>query len=257
MGTWMMAGLVLLAATSCTARQSVGASPQAAQPAEPIAQEQRAPLSEEATVEVVEAAEDDDASVEPERGEDKPAGPLAEGKLFDGKTLGGWKPTAFVGRGEVVVKDGAIVMEMGNDLTGITWGGEVIRQNYEIQLEAKRVEGNDFFCALTFPVGDNPCSLVVGGWGGSLVGISSIDGFDAANNETTGFMQLKNDQWYRIKVAVTPEKIQAWIDDKQMVDVEIEDRRIGVRWEVEKSAPLGVATYQTTGAVRNISVWRK
>ena len=211
----------------------------------------------EAGVEAVVEAEGGEVEVGPPKDEAKPAGPLAEGKLFDGKTLGHWRATDFAGRGEVTVKDGMIVIGMGHDMSGITWDGQVIRMNYEIQLEAMRVDGTDFFCGLTFPVGKDPCSFIVGGWGGSLVGISSLDGFDAANNETTRFMGFKKGQWYRIKVSVTPGKIQAWIDDKKMVDVETEGRRIGIRWEVEKSVPLGIATWQTTGAVRNIYVWRK
>ena len=57
--------------------------------------------------------------------------------------------------------------------------------DYEVNLDAKRVAGNDFFCGITFPVGKRFCSLIVGGWGGATVGLSSIDGKDAAENETT------------------------------------------------------------------------
>src|SRR5262245_15153362 len=66
--------------------------------------------------------------------------------LFDGKTLVGWKSTDFAGRGEVLVKDGTIVLETGF-MTGITWTNEAAlpRMNYEISLEAMRVDGSDFF----------------------------------------------------------------------------------------------------------------
>src|SRR6185369_7925223 len=87
--------------------------------------------------------------------------------LFDGKTLTGWKESDFAGRGEVEVKDGRIVIGTGV-MTGITWTNEVPTNNYEISLEAMRVEGSDFFCALTFPVGKDPCSFIVGGWGGGV-----------------------------------------------------------------------------------------
>ena len=87
----------------------------------------------------------------------------SETSLFDGKNLGQWNITDFGGQGDVYVKDGSIFMEMGNDMTGITWSGPVVKMNYEITLDAKRVTGSDFFCALTFPVGENPCSLVLGG----------------------------------------------------------------------------------------------
>jgi len=78
-----------------------------------------------------------------------------ETSLFDGKELGQWEITDFGGQGNVYVKDGSIFLEMGNDMTGVTWAGPVVRMNYEITLEAMRVVGSDFFCGLTFPVDAN------------------------------------------------------------------------------------------------------
>ncbi len=180
----------------------------------------------------------------------------ASKSLFDGKSLAGWKVTDFAGHGEVVVKDGQIILEMGPaDLTGITWaGGDLPKTNYEITLEAARLDGSDFFCGLTFPVKDSCCSLICGGWGGTIVGLSCLDGFDAANNETTKFKEFEKGRWYRIRVRVTDPKIEAWIDDEQLVDANIEGRKISVRMEVEPSQPFGIATWRTKGAVRDIQI---
>lgn len=172
--------------------------------------------------------------------------------LFDGKTLGQWKATDFGGQGEVSLKDGAIHMAMGSYMTGITWTGPVVRTNYEITLEAMRVEGSDFFCGLTFPAGERPCTLVLGGWGGSLCGLSSLDHFDASENETTKMMNFENGKWYRVRLRVVPDRIQAWLDDEDLVDVDTTGKHIGIRLEVEESQPLGIATWNTAGAVRNI-----
>jgi sugar phosphate isomerase/epimerase len=173
--------------------------------------------------------------------------------LFDGKSLTGWKLPEFSGAGEVKVKDGAIVMDMGNDLTGINYTGAVPQQNYEVALEAQRQDGSDFFCALTFPVGNSHCTFVVGGWGGALVGISSINGDDASENETSQTKKFEKGRWYRIRVRVTKEKLEAWIDDEQMVDLELEGKRISMRpGGIEASEPFGIATYRTRGAVRDI-----
>jgi len=178
----------------------------------------------------------------------------AETSLFDGKTLGQWKITDFGGQGEVYVKDGSIVLEMGNDMTGVNWTGPLIRMNYEITLEAMRVSGSDFFCGLTFPVSDKPCSLILGGWGGEVCGLSNIDYYDAANNETTRIVSFKNGQWYRVRLRVTPDKIEAWVDDEKLVDIETTGREIDIRAEVDLSKPLGIATWQTAAAIRNIKV---
>jgi hypothetical protein len=120
-----------------------------------------------------------------------------------------------------------------------------------------RVEGSDFFCALTFPVGKSACSLIVGGWGGTLVGLSSVDNMDASENDTSTGMQFEPNRWYRIRVRVTDEKIEAWIDQEKMVDLETKDRTISLRFgDIDHSLPLGIASYQTRAAVRDIRLRR-
>lgn len=176
--------------------------------------------------------------------------------LFDGKKLGNWKVTEFGGQGRVQVEEGNLVLGIGDGCTGVTWKGDLPFPtiDYELSLEAMRVEGTDFFCGLTFPVGESPCSLICGGWGGGVVGLSSLDGEDAANNETTKYIEFKSKKWYPIKLRVTKEKIEAWIDGKQEVDVETKDRKISVRIEVDASRPLGICSWNTKAALRNIKV---
>jgi hypothetical protein len=172
--------------------------------------------------------------------------------MFDGMSLSGWKPTNFGGEGEVIVKDGSIVMDFGASITGITYTREFPKTNYEVRLEAMRADGRDFFCGLTFPVAESHCSFIVGGWGGAIVGLSSIDGKDASENETTKFIKFDNGRWYRFRVQVTPERIKAWIDDEVVIDQSIEGRKITTRSEVDLSKPLGFAAYETKAMLRKI-----
>ncbi|MHC1763167.1 MAG: family 16 glycoside hydrolase [Verrucomicrobiia bacterium] len=186
--------------------------------------------------------------------------------LFDGKTLKGWKITDFAGHGEVAVDPQfrgdpklpaapAIVAEMGAILTGVTLTNPAPEGEYEVTLEAMKVEGSDFFSALTFPAAGGHCSLIVGGWGGGVVGISSVDSMDASENETTKFLSFQTKRWYPIRVRVTKEKIEAWIDQEKVVDLETADRRISVRaGEIELAKPFGLSAYQTRAAWRNIKV---
>jgi len=177
--------------------------------------------------------------------------------LFDGKTLTNWEPTKFGGEGAVKVENGQITLDTGRSLTGITWAGrELPKTNYEIAMQAMRVDGRDFFAGITFPVADSFCSLILGGWGGSVVGLSSINFMDASENETSQSIEFENGRWYNVRIRVTPQKIQAWLDDRQIIDQDLKDNRISVRMEVEPSKPLGVATWKTKGALRDIRLRR-
>jgi alpha-L-rhamnosidase len=184
----------------------------------------------------------------------KTSGAPAEQSLFDGKKLGKWKPADFSEKAnDITVANGELRIATGKPMAGIVWDGALpARNNYEIELDAKRTDGHDFFCGLTFPVGKDPCTLVCGGWGGAVVGLSCVDGYDASENSTTKTVEFKNNQWYHIKVRVTDNKIEAWIDDEQLVEQEREGHRISVRMEVEPTIPLGVATWNTGSALRNI-----
>jgi hypothetical protein len=176
--------------------------------------------------------------------------------LFDGKSLKGWKPTAFTGHAPVRVENGTIVMEAGSPMTGITWTEAFPKTNYEIRFEGMRGKGGDFFASLTFPVGDSFCTWVLGGWGGDIVGLSSIDGWDASDNETRTYFNFDPGKWYTMRLRVTPERILAWIDEKQIINAQIAGREISLRFgEISLSTPLGFASYQTTGTLRKIE-WR-
>ena len=174
--------------------------------------------------------------------------------LFDGKALGKWQVSDFAGHGECTVEAGCILLPFGDSLTGVTYRGDVPKMNYEIALEAKKIDGNDFFCGLTFPVGESFASLICGGWGGAVVGISSLDGKDAMRNETRLARNFEKGRWYAVRVRVLPDRLMAWIDQEKVVDVSTAGRKVSTRIEVEASKPLGIASYQTTSAIRNIRI---
>lgn len=178
---------------------------------------------------------------------------------LDGKDLRGWQITDFGGHGDIIVQNGEIKIEQGAELTGINWtNAEVLpKTNYEIELDAMKLDGYDFFCGLTIPYSNSFCTFIVGGWGGGIVGISNINGADASENDTTQNLYFEKNRWFHIRVRVTPEKIMAWIDQEKVADVEILGRRISMRGgEIESSIPLGVATYQTTAKIKNIRMKR-
>lgn len=177
--------------------------------------------------------------------------------LFDGKTLTNWRPSKFYGQGAVTIENGDIILAAGKDLTGITWSGPALpTTNYELTLQARRLEGRDFFAGITFPVGDSFCSLILGGWGGSIVGLSSINGIDASENTTSQAIDFEQQKWYDVRIRVTPEKIDTWLDGKHIIEQELKGNQISVRIEVEPSQPLGIASWRTKAGIRDIRLRR-
>jgi hypothetical protein len=174
--------------------------------------------------------------------------------LFDGKTLNGWEITNFGPQGPVNVSGGEIILGMGDGCTGITWKRDFPIVNYEVTLDAMRIDGNDFFCGMTFPAGKEPCSLIIGGWGGTTVGLSSINGQDASGNETTRLMKFETNKWYNICLNVKENEIKAWIDSTLVVDFKKGGKKLSIRPEVELSKPFGITSWNTTAALKNIRV---
>jgi len=174
--------------------------------------------------------------------------------LFNGVSLDNWQVIDFEGHGDISIADSSIIIGKGELISGIRWTEDFPKTNYEINLYAKRIDGSDFFCGMTFPVKESFLTLVLGGWGGAMVGLSCIDGYDAANNMTGNLFRFASGWWYAIRLRVTDKKIEVWIEDEKIVDFTIENSRLSLRWEVESSVPFGITTYKTTGAIRNISL---
>lgn len=172
--------------------------------------------------------------------------------MFDGHSLRGWKEAPIQGRGPVHVKEGSILLGRGR-MTGIVWAGAFPKVNYEIRFEAARIEGKDFFASIVFPVNDTFCSWINGGWDGTVVGLSSLEGNDASENDTSTIRDFALGQWYLFHLAVTESRIQAWIDGKSVIDVDITSRKVELRFDdTDLLKPLGFASYATLGGIRKV-----
>jgi hypothetical protein len=180
--------------------------------------------------------------------------------LFDGKTMDGWQPADLYKPGPCSVKDGALCLKNGKPgengpMTGIvSTRKDLPKKDYELRFQARRVEGDDFFATVTFPVGGSHCSFVTGGWGGETVGLSTLDGMDASENDTSGSFAFEKGKWYTFRVRVSEKRIQTFIGDKRLVNVGTEDRKVSIRLECMPCRPLGVATYRTTGEVKSMEI---
>lgn len=179
--------------------------------------------------------------------------------LFNGKSLDDWESVDVGGSGVVEMEGGVMIINQGENVSGAIYkkADTLPTTNYEITLEAKRLQGVDFFVGLTFPVGDlkHCATLICGGWGGSVTGISSIDGFDASDNNTSSYQRYKDDEWYAIKLRVTPANLSVWLGDKQIIDEDIAGKKISVRpGPMESYLPLSLTTFNTTSAIRNVKL---
>ena len=167
-----------------------------------------------------------------------------------------WAESDFGSQGQVVFVPEGVELGMGAPLVGIHWTGGagesdsvLPRMDYELELEATRLAGSDFFCGLTFPVGENYLSLILGGWGGSLCGFSSLDGEDAAHNGSAVFRDFVPGRSYRLRVSVRADRVEAWLDEEPLTSVSLLGKSVDIRPEVLNSRPLGIASFQTRARV--------
>ncbi len=174
-----------------------------------------------------------------------------------------WTTAGIPGDGGFLVEGEALVLAAGDPMSGVVLRAnqmELARlpvDNYRIAYQAMRAQGVDFFGSVTFPVHslETCVTLVLGGWGGGLVGISSIDGLDASENATRSEQRFENDRWYDIVVEVAGGAIRVMIDGRLVVNVSVAGRRIGLRGgDIERCAPLGFATWRTCGHLRRVMI---
>ena len=182
-----------------------------------------------------------------------------EWRLLEAPHAASWRASGMEEQGEAFVKDGEITTGIGSPMTGITFTAweslGVARDRYIIEYEAMRAKGADFFGSITFPVRDSGLTFIIGGWGGGLTGVSSIDGLDASENMTRGNLAFENNRWYRVRIELKDENLTITIDGRPFVNVSLKGRETGLRYgEISKCLPLGFASYYTTARIRRIIV---
>jgi hypothetical protein len=174
--------------------------------------------------------------------------------LFDGSSLAHWTPIEFGGEGSVHVDGGRLILEPGSPLTGVL-ADQQLPASYELDLLAARLMGNDFFCGLTFPVADAHLTLVLGGWGGAVCGLSSLDGLDAAHNDTRRLRAFARGAQTAIRVRVEPERVAVELDGVPFLDCDLHGRALSLRAEMAPCRGLAIASYLTRASIARCA-WR-
>ena len=189
--------------------------------------------------------------------------PLREADLLSPSIITAWETAAIPDQGAVDVAVDGLRIQSGKPMSGVRFSAwrspRFPLTNYAIDYEAMRVEGRDIFGMVTFPVGDEEthATFVLGGWGGTVTGISSIDFSDANENQTRGEHPFENDHWYRVRIEVRTGDLRAWIDGKIVVNVSIKGRHVGLRQGyVDHCLPFGFATYGSAAVIRAVAMTR-
>lgn len=187
--------------------------------------------------------------------------PRAEWKLLGSEFAHSWEKAGIADEGSFTILHGEIRLQPGRPMTGARFAAwrslKMPLTDYAIDYQAMRLEGDDFFGTVTFPVDDTHVSLIVGGWGGSVVGISSIDDMDANENTTRGNGVFPNNVWHKVHVEVRDNDLQVWIDSKLFVNVSTKGHKLGLRpGDIEKCAPFGFASYATHAHIRDVVIRR-
>ena len=180
-------------------------------------------------------------------------GDLLEGPSWDWRVF---ESTKYLKAGAVKFEDGIMTIAAGEPFSGAALTDPVYSDYYELSLEARRTAGSDIFCGIYFPVGDSHCSVVLGGWGNSLSGLSMLDGLSAAENETAYPQSFGNDKWVKVQLKVLPESLTLMADGETVIHLDREGRELTPYLGLEMFHPLGFFTYESAAEIRNARITR-
>lgn len=166
-----------------------------------------------------------------------------------------WRPFRFGGDGAHRVASGELVLEPGAPLTGGTFDVALPRDRHELAFEARRISGIDFFCGLTFPTARGELTLVLGGWGGTVCGLSSLDGRDASDNETRTLRHFPEGRDVAVRIRVDGDDVRVFVDGAPFLAADLAGRQVSMRAEVEPCRPFGFCCYLTTARLAGLR-WR-
>jgi hypothetical protein len=188
---------------------------------------------------------------------------LKQWALMEGALVGAWQQAGIPEEGPIAVKDGNLEIGIGAPMTGAkftAWDqAGMPGTGYSIRYETMRVEGRDIFGMCTFPVSSHEAhaTFVIGGWGGTVTGLSSLDFLDASENATRAEQAFQNGVWYAVRIEVRPEDIRVWINDRPVVNASIKGKKVSLRpGDIDHCLPFGFATWGTKAKVRRVVIER-
>jgi hypothetical protein len=172
--------------------------------------------------------------------------------LLDEKDQSRWRAGGFGEDPEFEVGARGIVLPIGVPMAGLTYTDTPPKTPYSLEISATKEYGSDFFLGITFPVAGTHITLVLGGWGGVVCGLSCLDGEDASTNDTKTLRNFPNGKLTVVVIDVSDDRIRARVDGEVIMDVALEGREITLRPEVAPSVPLGIASFATCTTLHQV-----
>ena len=165
-----------------------------------------------------------------------------------------WQPAPYNLGQFTITNDTLFIAPAERGLSGVMWTGKVPAVNYQLTCRAMRTEGTDFFAGITFPVKNTWCTWIIGGWDGTVVGLSNIDWSPASENITTCHKNFNNHQGYDLELTVTDHLITARIDNELMFELDYTGHTLSLHNLMENGQGLGLATWKTGAAYTNLNL---
>ncbi|KJD34679.1 hypothetical protein PK35_02620 [Tamlana nanhaiensis] len=150
--------------------------------------------------------------------------------------------------GDWHISENEIIQNSLNENVRLTFG-DVVWQDYEINLQAKKTGGNEGFLVMFRANGDNFYWLNIAGWGNTQHAIEKGNvggGRWSVYNNLTSPGSIVNNVWYDIRIRCEGNHFQVWFDGTLLFDF--------IDNNAHLTGQAGIGTWATSASYRNIVV---
>jgi hypothetical protein len=143
-----------------------------------------------------------------------------------------------------------IITQTSSDTPALLLFGDKSWKDYTLELEGRKTDGDEGFLIPVRAKDDTHLVwLNVGGWGNTRTafeGVADEGKTDWGDGQTyTDFVEVQTGKWHKLKIVVSGNKVEGFLDDKSACKATTDDLPTG---------RVGVGTWSTQAQFRNIKV---